>query len=81
MDAGWRLEVGYTSVATRQYPPRGCPVEAFGIPHPRYFGKRGCRRLKTKDGSRKKKAKRLQAIERARVRVGVAGGVSEVSSR
>jgi hypothetical protein len=37
--------------------------------------------LKTKDGSRKKKAKRLQAIETARVRVAVAEGVSEVCSR
>jgi len=37
--------------------------------------------LKTKDGSRRKRAKRLQVIETARVRAGVAGGVSEVSSR
>jgi hypothetical protein len=50
-------------------------------PHPGCFGKRGCKRLKTKDGSRKKRAKRLQAIERSRVRGGATGGVSEVSSR
>ena len=37
--------------------------------------------LKTKDGSRKKKVKRLQAIDKTRVRAGVAGGVGEVSSR
>jgi hypothetical protein len=37
--------------------------------------------LKTKDGSWKKRAKRLQVIETARVRVGAAGGVSEVCSR
>jgi hypothetical protein len=37
--------------------------------------------LKTKGGSRKKKAKRLQAIETTRVRAGVAGGLSEVCSR
>jgi hypothetical protein len=38
--------------------------------------------LKTKGGSRKLKTKRLQAIERTRVRVrvGWAGGVSEVGS-
>jgi hypothetical protein len=52
----------------RMYPPPGC------------FWKRGCKRLKTKDGGRKLKTKRLQAIERTRVRSGVAGGVSEVSA-
>jgi hypothetical protein len=41
-------------------------------PHPGCFWKRGCKWLKTKDGSRKSKAKRLQAVERARVRGGVA---------
>jgi len=63
-----RLDARYALVVT-EYPPPGC------------FGKRGCKRLKTKDGSRRKKAKRLQAIETARVRGGVAGGVSEVCSR
>jgi hypothetical protein len=38
-------------------------------PHPGCFGKRGCKLLKTKDGSRKKKAKRLQAIDKTRVRL------------
>jgi hypothetical protein len=37
--------------------------------------------LKTKDGSFRIREKRLQVVERARVRVGVAGRVSEVSSR
>jgi len=66
---------------TQRYPPPGCPVVAFGIPHPRYFGKRGCKLLKTKDGSCGKTEKRLQAIEKARVKGGAAGRVSEVSSR
>jgi len=52
-----------------------------GYPHPGCFWKRGCKLLKTKDGSRKSRAKRLQAIEKARVRVVAAGGVREVSSR
>src|ERR1700732_3903612 len=33
-------------------------------PHPRCFQKRGCKRLKTKGGSRKKRAKRRQEVER-----------------
>jgi hypothetical protein len=37
--------------------------------------------LKTKDGRPKKSVKRLQAIEKARVKAGRAGSVSEVSSR
>jgi len=37
--------------------------------------------LKTKEGRRKKTIKRLQAIEKARVKAGAAGSVSEVSSR
>jgi hypothetical protein len=37
--------------------------------------------LKTKDGSYRMRGKRLQAIEKARVRAGAAGRVSEVSSR
>jgi hypothetical protein len=36
----------------------GCRVVALGIPHPRYFGKRVWKLLKTKDGNRKKSAKR-----------------------
>ena len=52
-----------------------------GYPHPGCFWKRDCKLLKTKDGSRKKKVKRLQAIDKTRVRAGAAGGVREVSSR
>jgi hypothetical protein len=59
----------------------GATVATKGYPHPGCFGKRGCKLLKTKDGSRKSRAKRLQAIEKARVRVVAAGGVREVSSR
>ena len=62
----------------------GSPVEAFGIPHPRYFRKRGCKLLKTNGGSAEKKAKRKQEaarIEKTRVRGGVSGGLREVCSR
>jgi hypothetical protein len=61
-------ETAEVAELSQRYPPPGC------------FGKRGCKLLKTKDASRKLKTKRLQAIERTRVRVGVAGGVSEVGS-
>jgi ribosomal protein L21E len=57
------------------------PVVAFGIPHPRYFGKRGCKLVKTKDRSRKKKVKRLQAIDKTRVSAAATGQVREVFSR
>ncbi len=59
----------------------GATAVTKGYPHPGYFGKRGCKLLKTKDGSRNSRAKRLQAIEKARVKAGAAGSVSEVSSR
>ena len=59
----------------------GAAAGAKGYPHPGWFGKRGCKLLKTKDGSRKKKVKRLQAIDKTRVRAGATGGVREVSSR
>jgi len=52
-----------------------------GYPHPGCFGKRGCKLLKIKDGRYKKRAERLQAIDRSRVKAGAAGGVREVSSR
>ncbi len=52
-----------------------------GYPHPGCFGKRGCKLLKTKDRSYRIRKKRLQEIDRSRVRVGAAGGVGEVSSR
>jgi hypothetical protein len=32
----------------------------MGIPHPRCFGKRGCKVLKTKDRDAKKRGKRVQ---------------------
>jgi hypothetical protein len=35
---------------------RGAVAE---IPHPRYFGKKGCKLLKTKNGDRKKRGKRF----------------------
>jgi hypothetical protein len=54
--------------------------EVLGYPT-RCFGKRGCKLLKTKDGSRKKRTKRLQEIEGSRVRTGAAGGMGEVCSR
>jgi len=54
---------------TQRYPPHGC------------FGKRGCKLLKTKDGSFRIRGKRLQVIEKARVKAGAAGRVSEVPSR
>ena len=38
----------------------GCPIEAFGYPHPGCFAKRGCKRLILKDGSAETRAKRLQ---------------------
>jgi hypothetical protein len=63
------LSFGATGEFPKGYPPPGC------------FGKRGCKLLKTKDRSRRKKVKRLQAIDKARVRGGAAGGVREVSSR
>jgi hypothetical protein len=50
-------------------------------PPPGYFGKRGCKLLKTKERSYGITTKRLQVVERSRVRAGVMGGVSEVSSR
>ena len=31
------------SLRLLMYPPPGCPVVAFGISDPRYFGKRGCK--------------------------------------
>ena len=52
-----------------------------GYPHPGCFAKRGCKLLKRKDRSCKKSAKRLQEIDRSRVRAGMAGGVREVCSR
>jgi hypothetical protein len=56
-------------------------AKVSGQPHPGGFGKRGCKLLKTKDGSRKKRTKRLQEIEGSRVRTGAAGGVGEVCPR
>src|ERR1700740_3668470 len=53
--------------------PRGSFLR--GHPTPRSFGKRGCKLLKTKDGSRKKRGKRLQTIAGSKVRGGTAGEV------
>jgi hypothetical protein len=39
-------------------------AEALGYPHPGCFGKRGCKLLILKDDAQKKRAKRLQLIER-----------------
>jgi len=50
-------------------------------PPPGYFGKRGCKLLKVKDGSRKERTKRLQEIDRSRVRAGTTGGTRELPSR
>src|SRR5260370_4460168 len=52
---------------------------AGGSPHPGCFGKRGCKLLKTKDRSRKKRVKRPQEIDRSIVRGGAAGRVREGS--
>ena len=35
-------------------------TDRTGMPHPRHFSKRGCKRLKTKDGRRKKSDKRVE---------------------
>jgi hypothetical protein len=59
----------------------GATAATKGYPHPECFGKRGCKLLKTKAGSSKKRAKRLQEIDRSRVRAGRAGAVGEVLSR
>jgi len=56
----------------------GLGAGVWGYPHPGCFGKRGCKLLKTKDGTHKKSIKRLQTIEGTRVK---AGGVCEVCSR
>jgi hypothetical protein len=62
------LPFGATAV-TKEYPPPGCFVE------------RGCKLLKIKDRSHKRRAKRLQEIDRSRVRAGAPRGVEEVPSR
>ena len=71
--AGKGLTGGHFCASVQRSPPRGTPT--------RCFGKRGCKLLKRKDASRKRRAKRLQKIEGPRVRAGVTGGVGEVSSR
>jgi hypothetical protein len=65
----FRMSGKERTYATRRGTPPGC------------FAKRGCKLLKTKGGSRKTKVKRLQAIDKTRVRAGATGGVREVSSR
>src|SRR4029077_14546774 len=44
--------------SSRMPPPPGVPQNRPGYPHPRYFVKRGCKRLKTKETSAEKSAKR-----------------------
>jgi hypothetical protein len=56
-------------------------AEVLGYPTAGCFAKRGCKRLKTKDGCRKKRTKRLQAIEKSMVSAGVAAPINEVCSR
>jgi hypothetical protein len=53
----------------------------LGYPPPGCFGKRGCKVLKTKGGSRKERGKRLQEIDRSRVRAGATGGADELPGR
>ena len=53
----------------------------LAIPPPGCFGKRGSKLLKTKDRSYRIREKRLQAIEKARVKAGATRRVGEVSSR
>jgi hypothetical protein len=80
----WRQIGIFTPTGSGQAQRPACRTgrhRAGGHPPPGCFGKRGCKLLKTKDGSRKKKVKRLQAIDKTRVRGGTAGGVREVSSR
>ena len=50
-------------------------------PPPGYFGKRGCKLLKIKDGSRKERTKRLQEIDRSRVRAGATGWTRGLPAR
>jgi len=56
-------------------------AEELEYPHPGCFGERGRKLLKTKDGSGKKRTKRLQEIERSRLRARSTGAICEVSSR
>jgi len=56
---------------------RGC----CRVPPPRYFGKRGCKPLKTNDGRRKKRAKRLQVIESRAVRAHTDGKIGNLSDK
>ena len=43
--------------------------------------KRGCKLLKIKDRSHKERRKRLQEIDRSRVRAGATGGAKELPGR
>ena len=77
-----RAFLRFSATAVRKgYPHPGCPVDSLRIPHPGCFGTRGCKLLKTKDRSYGIRKKRLQEIDRSRVRVGAAGGAREISSR
>ena len=64
-------------------PHPGCPVVAFGMPHPtpRHFGKRGWICLIAKELTFLGTTKSLQQYERSRVTAGVARAVGEGCSR
>ena len=53
----------------------------LGYPPPGCFVKRGCKLLKIKGGDRKERTKRLQEIDRPRVRAGATGGARELPAR
>jgi len=48
--------------------------EVLGYPPPGCFGKRGCKLLKIKEGGCNRRGKRLQEIDRSRVRAGATVG-------
>jgi len=71
----------FTTGVPFEYEEGKLSEEVLWYPHPGCFGKRGCKLLKTKDRRCKERRKRLQEIERSRLRAGATGGVREVSSR
>ena len=56
-------------------------LELRRVPPPRYFGKRGCKPLKTNDGRWKKRDKRLQAIESRAVRAHTSGEIGALPDK
>ena len=59
----------------------GWPKRESRHPPSGYFGKRGCKLLKTKDRSYRTREKRLQEIDRSKVRAGATGGTRELPAR